>query len=727
MKAQTADDSPTNLLCNLLSHPELSVITNRNISFGWIVPADGQKAYRILISSNKAAAQRLDGDVWDSGKVKSSQSINQTCPDATLKPGQSYWWQVCTWDKHGKPSAFSDIQRFNTGDWDKVRRWKGESNWVQITMENDSTIWTLEDRHPISYHTVYPVKSVQRKTGVHFFDFDKAAFAYATFTITSPESKDITIRIGEKAEEDTINRHPGGGVIYAEYPFHLREGTHSYSLDIPRFKSHYPHSQAMPAHLPEVIPFRYLEIVTDMPVTVGQMEQRALYYQFNDRAASFLSSDTTLNAIYDLCRYSVKANTFNGDYASSQRERMMYEADCFIQQMSHYAVDREFAIARYSLENMIYHATWPTEWIMHIPLMVWADYLHTGDRSVIARYYEEIKPKTLLALSGDHHLISTQTGLQTKEVLETIHFSGKGLGDIVDWPHNSAAYETGGETDNYDFKPYNTVVNAFHYRTLVLMEQIAKTLDKKNDAKFYHKRAELIKVAFNEQFVDPVKGIYVDGIGSTHSSLHANMFALAFGLVPDAYRPTVINYIKSKGMACGVYASYYLLEALFDAGEAQYALDLLVSRSDRSWYNMLHVGATMTTEAWDNKYKKNNGWSHAWSSSPAHIIPCKLMGIEPLEPGFGKIRIKPQPATLRKASVQMPTIRGDVCVSFDNQPDVRFAMEVEIPANTIAEVWLPKPSAKYKLTIDDSPKKGKVKGDFVITQVGAGKHIFSIN
>ncbi|GHT47146.1 hypothetical protein AGMMS49965_25070 [Bacteroidia bacterium] len=278
VKAQNVGDSPTGLLCNLLSHPELSVITDRNPSFGWIVPADGQTAYRIIVSSNKAAAQRLDGDVWDSGKVKSSQSINLLYSGTALKPGQSYWWRVCTWNKNGKPSAFSEIQRFNTGDWNKTRNWKGESNWVQITLENDSSIWTFENRHPVSYHTVYPVKSIQRAAGIHFFDFGKAAFANAAFTITSPESKDITLRIGEKAEADTINQHPGGGVIYVEYPFHLKEGTHSYSLDIPRFVPHYAHSQAMPAHLPEVIPFRYLEIVAGVPVTVGQMEQRLYFF-----------------------------------------------------------------------------------------------------------------------------------------------------------------------------------------------------------------------------------------------------------------------------------------------------------------------------------------------------------------------------------------------------------------------------------------------------------------
>ena len=83
-------------------------------------------------------------------------------------------------------------------------------------------------------------------------------------------------------------------------------------------------------------------------------------------------------------------------------------------------------------------------------------------------------------------------------------------------------------------------------------------------------------------------------------------------------------------MACGVYAANYLLEALYNAGEGQYALDLMTSEIDRSWMNMIKTGSTMTTEAWDVKYMPLlMGWSHAWSASPAHIIPRKLMGIEP--------------------------------------------------------------------------------------------------
>jgi hypothetical protein len=159
-------------------------------------------------------------------------------------------------------------------------------------------------------------------------------------------------------------------------------------------------------------------------------------------------------------------------------------------------------------------------------------------------------------------------------------------------------------------------------------------------------------------------------------------------------------------MACGVYGANYLLEALFNEHEAVYAMELLTSESDRSWMNMIRVGATMTTEAWDNRYKSNNGWSHAWSASPAHIIPRKVMGIEPLTPGFGKIRIAPQPGALSDAKCKIPTIKGDVYVEF-TQSEKEFAIRFEIPANTTAQLIIPHPFREGDVVI-----KGRRKGEY---------------
>ncbi|MDR2843026.1 MAG: alpha-L-rhamnosidase, partial [Candidatus Symbiothrix sp.] len=141
-----------------------------------------------------------------------------------------------------------------------------------------------------------------------------------------------------------------------------------------------------------------------------------------------------------------------------------------------------------------------------------------------------------------------------------------------------------------------------------------------------------------------------------------------------------------------------------------------------SWYNMIRAGSTISLEAWDNKYKSDQDWNHIWGAAAGNLITRKLMGIEPIEPGFGKIRIKPQPATLKHAAIKAPSIRGDIYVSFDNQPGERFTLEVEIPANSASEVWLPKLSAKYRLTVDNITQRGTVDGEFVKVEIGSGKH-----
>ncbi len=729
----SAQEQATGLLCNLLTRPELTQITTPQPQFGWIVNSEIQTAYQILVASSLEKLEQNIGDFWDSGKQSSKQSQHIVYKGKELHANSTYYWKVTTWNKNGVQSEYSNYQQFNTGEFGREKMWPGESRWVKVgTGENEK--WAFEDRNPIDYRTVYPVKTWLRPNNTWFIDFERAAFAYAKLGLdwkagVNEKEKTITVRIGEKSVNDSIDQKPGGGIIYEEYPLTIKAGKHEYGLKIPRFKSRYPHSQTMPEHMPEVIPFRYCEIVCeDEPISLTSAKQMALTTLFDEEASSFSSDMNLLNDVYNLCQYSVIANTFNGDYAASQRERMMYEADAYIHQMGHYAVDREFSVARYSLKNMIFHATWPTEWISHTIMMAWADYLHTGNNNFIKEFYEELKPKTLIDLSKKNNLISTKTGLQTKEFLQSIHFNGKELRDIVDWPHGGMSHVLkGGETNEYDFKDYNTVVNAFHYHSLVIMAKMADAIDEKRDASFYRKQAETVKRAFNKNFIDKERNIYVDGIGTKHASLHANMYALVFGLVPESIKPSVIEHIKQKRMACGVYSANYLLEAMFDADESEYALSLLTDTTDRSWYNMLKVGATMTTEAWDNKYKSNNGWSHAWSSSPAHILPRKLMGIEPLTPGFETLIIKPKPASVKHASVKLPIIRGEVKAKFLNESD-RFELIITVPGNTQAKVSLPVKGDVKELKIDNEVVKNYTLDDgrLIINKIGSGKHQFEI-
>ena len=271
----------------------------------------------------------------------------------------------------------------------------------------------------------------------------------------------------------------------------------------------------------------------------------------------------------------------------------------------------------------------------------------------------------------------------------------------------------------------NAVVNAFHYRAVVLMEEIATALGRAEDVRWYRDRAAEIRESYHKVFIDPATGLVLDGEGSAHSSLHANMFALAFGLVPQASMEAVLEHIRSKGMACSVYGSQFLLEALYAAGEDDYALALLTSTGERSWAHMVYdVGTTITLEAWDNRFKPNQDWNHAWGAAPANIIPRNLMGVQPLEPGFSEILIAPQPGSLEWAELTTPTIRGPVSVRFENKPGQSFHLTIETPANTVTRVLIPTDgNPSNKLVVDGREIFGMREGDFLrIDGIGSGKH-----
>lgn len=730
--------APSVLSVNLLSKPEAVFLNGYRVStplseaitqkenfqfteisthtplLGWAIASDTkqlmQTAYRIWVASDKKILLNDSADLWDSGKVYSSRSSSIHYNGKPLEPGKVYCWKVKIWDNNNQESTFSDISSFKMS--------------AQLT--NYAT-----DRYPIQKLDEHPLRIV--KTAENYLaDFGKASFGRIRVNLYSENGTDtVTIHLGEAQKNGRVDRAPGGSVRYAQYKIKPDKGWNSYLVTIRPDKRN-TGSQAirMPEYIGEVMPFRYCEIENySFPLAEKDLIRETAFYPFTDSNSYFLSSDTVLNSVWDLSKYSIKATSFLGVYVDGDRERIPYEGDVLINQLAHYCVAGEYSMARYTHEYLINRPTWPTEWIMQSVLIAWEDYMYTGNKHSLEHFYDDLKAKTLTALSDEKGLISTRTGKVTTDVLQSIHLNGQ-LRDIVDWPHTGILgleKEEGGETDGFVFTDVNTVVNAYHYRALTLMARIAETLGKEADQKIFSTKAARLKKSFNQTLFDKKRGIYTDGIGTEHASLHANMFPLAFGLVEKKDEKSVLAFIRSRKMACSVYGAQYLVDAVYDYNEATYGLQLLSSTTERSWYNMIRTGSTITTEAWDNKYKPNQDWNHAWGAAPANLIPRKLMGIEPLEPGFRKITIKPQPATLEFAEIKHPTILGDVFVKFKNKPNTSFLLEVTIPANSSADVYLPFFSKKQQVEQDNQPVSYQRKGDFsLIENVGSGTWVFTV-
>ncbi len=124
--------TPTQLKCEYLENPEVVDVLTPRLS--WVNIADEgergqmQSAWEIRVAGSKEKLQNGEIDLWESGKVSTSKSINIHYEGKALTSRQNCWWQVRTWDKNGEVSdwstpAFWNMGLLNPKDW--VAKWIG--------------------------------------------------------------------------------------------------------------------------------------------------------------------------------------------------------------------------------------------------------------------------------------------------------------------------------------------------------------------------------------------------------------------------------------------------------------------------------------------------------------------------------------------------------------------------------------------------------------------------
>jgi len=101
-------------------------IGSRKPRFCWEVPLEGrgrrQIAYRLLVATAENLLTPDSADLWDSGRVESSRSVNVEYAGAPLHSNMDCWWTVQIWDEAGQASGFLRSAYFGTALFD-------ESDW----------------------------------------------------------------------------------------------------------------------------------------------------------------------------------------------------------------------------------------------------------------------------------------------------------------------------------------------------------------------------------------------------------------------------------------------------------------------------------------------------------------------------------------------------------------------------------------------------------------------
>ena len=531
---------------------------------------------------------------------------------------------------------------------------------------------------------VAPAKIAANVAGRQVADFGRDAVGWLELDGAAAGPYEIVLGELVDAGGNVTNAYPKSSIRCQRLKGEKPAGRYRVPMPPDRFnlKGYDPKAPAilLPERFGIVFPFRYVELVAVPPATT--LRQFAVNYPIDMGKSAFACDNADLVRIYDFCKYSILATSFCGVYVDGDRERTPYEADAYINQLDHYAIDDDCSLGRKSHEWLMEHSTWPTEWRQHSIKMAWADWMWTGDTRSIAKYYDALCGPKLMA----RYVRSSDGLLETGG--ERRKGARPGASDIVDWPHASR--------DGFVFRPVNAVVNAFYYRNLLELADIARALGKDDDAARFAVRAVAVHAAFQKAFYRPETKCYADGEGTDHASLHANAAALAFGLVPSERVKDIVAFLERKGMACSVYFAQYLLEALCLADRADLAVKLMLDKGNKGWLGMMDFGSTVSMEAWTVADKPNLDLNHAWGAAPLNIISRFILGVTPLEPGFRRVSIRPQLGGLQHVQATVPTVAGPIAL--DATPD-RLVFTSPVPSVAVfAGRTYTLPAGRHELT-----------------------------
>lgn len=121
--------APANLRCEYRVDPLGIDERSPRLSWEMVDSRRGamQSAYHILVATDVEKLAADDGNLWDTGKVLSDQSVHVVYAGKPLQSRMRAWWKVRVWDKDGQPSPWSPPSQWTMGLLD-ASDW--EASWI---------------------------------------------------------------------------------------------------------------------------------------------------------------------------------------------------------------------------------------------------------------------------------------------------------------------------------------------------------------------------------------------------------------------------------------------------------------------------------------------------------------------------------------------------------------------------------------------------------------------
>lgn len=242
--------------------------------------------------------------------------------------------------------------------------------------------------------------------------------------------------------------------------------------------------------------------------------------------------------------------------------------------------------------------------------------------------------------------------------------------------------------------PKDLIATAYWAYDCRLMAEMAEALGKPEEARRYRELYDGIRTAFTKEFIKP------DGVIGNGSQ---TSYVLAFymGLVPDEMKEKAFKHlvddimVARKGhLSTGFLGTTYLMPVLSENGRNDIAVRLLLNEGYPSWGYMVGKGATTIWERWngDTGDPAMNSYNHFCYGAVSEWLYRYLAGIDtdPETPGFKKALIRPRiDERFSRVRGEYDSLYGTITTEWRRRPDGAVELDVKIPANTSAFVYVP--------------------------------------
>ncbi len=213
-------------------------------------------------------------------------------------------------------------------------------------------------------------------------------------------------------------------------------------------------------------------------------------------------------------------------------------------------------------------------------------------------------------------------------------------------------------------------------------------MGKSKDAAYFNDLAHAAGKAVHQQFFDPEKNQYWTGRQG------ANVFPLAFGLVPPEHKKAVFDRMveiiltDNQGhFDTGIFGTRFVLDLLTAGGRGDVAYTMMNQQTSPGFGWQIAHGATTLWENWNGEDSHN----HAMYSSVCTWFYQSLAGInsDPAQPGFKHVIISPHLlGDLTYVDAKYRSMLGEIGSSWKKSAD-GFHLSLTIPAGSTATVLLP--------------------------------------